>query len=167
MDTFSPATNVLPEDFNGTFYFTNASDEDFTARWGGKEYTYPAEKTTPMIIVDATPLEVQNIRKKFAKEFAEREFFKSEKAKQMTAVERTNGVPSLNSIHQANVYSDNELKSYIQQCLEPLPIAKPIVKDVVKESLEDKLSRDEDGEINTQIAVKGRPLTLKNKEKGA
>lgn len=164
MDQFS---TVLPEDFNGTFYFTNASDEDFTALWGGKAYTYPAKKTTPMIIYNATPLEVQNIRKKFAKEYAEREFFKSERAKQMTAVERTNGVPSLNSIHQANVYSDNELKAYIQQCLEPLEIAKPIVQEVVKENIEDRLTRDEDGEINTQIAVKGRPLRLKDKDNKA
>jgi len=166
-NTFS---NVLPEDFSGTFYFTNPSDEDITCFWGKKGYTYPAMKTVPMVIVDATPLEIQSIRKKFAKELAEREFFKSEKYEALRSSEGDkdkNGVihPLMGSFNQARQYSESDLTSYIQKCLDPLPLAKQVITQVVTEPIEEKLSRDEDGELNTQVAVKGKPLTLKNKER--
>lgn len=162
MDTF---TNVLPADFTGVFHFTNPSDEDFVGKWANKAYMYPALKTTPMVIMDATPLEIQNIRKKFAKELAEREFFKSERAKQMTSIERANNAPALNSIHQANVYSDSDLKEYIQKCLEPLPLAQQTITEIPRKNTEDTLSRDEDGELNTQPVTRQSGLTLKDKNK--
>jgi hypothetical protein len=61
---------VLPSDFDGIFRFTNWTDSDFTAKWDNIEYTFPAKKTTPIVIPNATPVEIQNIRKKFAKELA-------------------------------------------------------------------------------------------------
>ena len=68
---------VLPEDFDGTFRFTNPSEEDFIGEWGSKEYHFPAGKTVPMVMPEYSPIEIQHIRKKFAKNLAEREFYKS------------------------------------------------------------------------------------------
>lgn len=151
-----PFNNVLPEDFDGTFRFTNPTDEDFVGKWGGKSYTYPAMKTTPMIIIDATPLEVQNIRKKFAKELAEREFFKSQKAVTLTAAPG-----ALNSIHQANVYSETDLAPWIQKCLEALPIAKQVIVEAPKVDTEANLSRDEEGNFRTEPVTKNTSLRKK------
>jgi len=160
-----PIVTTLPEDFDGTFRFTNPSDEDFIGKWGGKAYTYPAMRTTPMIIVDATPLEIQSIRKKFAKELAEREFFKSDKATRLTAQEKNiDGTPRFNSFQQAGTYVLDDLKDYIQKCLEPLPLAKQTVVDSPKKNIEDDLTRDEDGELNTEVVRPRQALKLKNKE---
>jgi len=52
----------LPEDFTGVFYFTNWSNEDFVGKWGGKQYTFAAETTSPMVIPEHSPLEIQHIR---------------------------------------------------------------------------------------------------------
>lgn len=161
METF---VNVLPEDFDGTFRFTNPSGEDFTGKWGGKAYTYPAMKTTSMVIVDATPLEVQSIRKKFAKELAEREYFKSDKAQKAQASERNpDGSARFNSFQQGGQYGMDDLKDYIQKCLEPLPLAKQIITEVPRIDMEQKLSRDEEGELNTQVVKPRQELKLKNK----
>lgn len=160
-----PIVTTLPEDFDGNFYFTNWSEEDFTGKWGGKSYTYPASKTSKMIIVDATPLEIQSIRKKFAKEFAEREFFNSPEAKRMEAQEKNpDGTPRFNKFQQAAQYTMNDLKPYIQRCLEPLAIAPQVITTVEKENIEDKLSRDEDGELNTTVVRQRQPLKLKIKD---
>lgn len=150
---------TLPEDFDGTFKFTNPSDEDFVGRWGKKEYLYRASTTTPMQIWDATPLEIQSIRKKFAKELAEREFFKGKIARAMTEKPGT-----LNSIHQARTYSESDLKDLIQACLTPLPLAKQAVQEMQVDSLEDKLNRDEDGELVTEAISSKTSLRNKAKE---
>lgn len=160
---------MLPEDFDGTFKFSNWTDEDFEGRWGGMAYTYPANKRTPMVILNATPLEIQNIRKKFARELSEREFFKSKKYESLRSSEGMkdeNGVlkPNFQSITQARSYTDLDLKEYIQRCLEPLPAATQSVSEVPKVRVEDMLRRDEDGETHTQVAIKGRPLRLRDKE---
>ncbi len=147
---------VLPEDFDGVFRFTNWTEEDFLAKWDSREYRFPAKKRTPMVIINASPLEVQNIRKKFAKELAEREFFKSERAKAMTEKRG-----ELNSIHQANSYSLDDLQGYIQRCLEPLAIGKATVRQAPTDDLENKLSRDPDGEIVT--AAVDKKVSLREK----
>lgn len=161
--------NVLPENFTGVFYFTNPSEEDFTGFWGKRGYLYPAMKTTPMVIFDATPLEVQNIRKKFARELAEREFFKSDKAQKLQSQEiLADGTPRFKSFKNAALYTDSDLKEYIQRCLESLPLAQQTVVEVPTViDVEERMSVDDDGERNTQIAVKGRPLSLKDKESKA
>ena len=159
-----PVTNILPADFDGTFRFTNASEEDFTASWGGRNYTFPAMKTTPMIIMDASPVEIQNIRKKFARKWAEREFFKSEKYKRAISQERgQDGSARFNSFQQAGQYSDTDLEPYIQQCLTPLPTGALNITEAPIEDIESKLSRDPEGELNTTIASPGKPLKLKHK----
>ena len=123
-------STVLPKDFDGVFRFTNPSDEDFVFKWNKKVYLFPANKTTPMRILDATAIEIQEIRKRAAKQLAEREFYKSDRYKNLTVVERnSDGTPRLNSFQQGNVYSNDELKDYIQQCLTPLPEAVPLSAD--------------------------------------
>ena len=162
MEKFS---QVLPEDFDGVFKFTNWTDEEFTGRWGNKAYSYPAQKTTPMVIVDATPLEIQSIRKKFAKELAEREYFKSDKAKKLVASERNpDGSARFNSFQQAGQYSETDLKEYIQRCLEPLALAKQTISEVPTVNIEDKLSRDEDGQLNTEVVRPRQALKLKERK---
>lgn len=151
----------LPADFDGVFRFTNWTNEEFIGRWNGKAYTFPPLSTSPMIITDASPLEVQNIRKKFAKELAEREFFRSDKYKQLVSVERNGNGPALNSIHQANSYSTDDLGSMIQRGLEPLPIAQAEVSLVEKPDITEQLSKDEEGELRTQAVDK--KMSLKEK----
>ncbi len=111
-------SNVLPVDFDGVFRFTNASDREFKAKWGGVEYTFPAMSTSPMIISGATPEEVQHIRKKFAKDYAVREFYRSGRFQEL------DGQAPAGSGKTPALYTDEELRPYIQQCLEPLPVAR-------------------------------------------
>lgn len=124
--------NQLPSDFTGVFYFTNFTEEDFKAKWNSVEYTFPALKMTPLIIPGESPEGVQSIRKKFAKELAEREFYKSSKLK---SLESATPIGSVGSFHNANVYSPNDLEAYVQQCLAPLPMAQAEVKVIPKKEI--------------------------------
>lgn len=135
-------TNVLPADFDGVFRFTNFTDEDFKARWNSIEYTFPASKTTPMVIPGATPEEVQTIRKKFARELAEREFYKTPKFKLM------NDIP----VGQTPaIYTDSDLTPFIQRCLEPLPVAQATLKALPKDS-------NSNYSTNTRVLREGESL---------
>jgi hypothetical protein len=141
---------TLPEGFNGTFYFTNWTDEEFVGVWGKKEYVFPPKSTSPMIIPDQTQLEIQWIRKKFAKELAEKMFLNTDEWKKMFAREQDpQGMKRLSSIHQAASYSDDELTTLIQKCLEPLPVGEVKTKTVAYVPLEETLSTDEKGELST------------------
>ncbi len=145
----------LPEDFDGVFRFTNWSDEDFVGIWGGKKYIFPAQSTSPMIIPEHSPLEIQHIRKKFAKDLAEREFFKSPQYENIRLREGEKDdygmiKPRGQGMSHAGTYSIEQLTPYIQKCLEPLPVAKALVKMVEKVPLEDTLSRNNKGKLNTE-----------------
>ena len=142
-------TNTLPADFDGVFRFTNFSDRDFSARWNSIEYTFPALKTTPMIIPGCTPEEVQHIRKKFAKELALKEFQRSPKFIGMNDVP-PGGTPAL--------YTDSDLAPYIQRCLEPLPLAQAAIKKIPKDS-EANYRKDERGRNITKVVEKDESLT--------
>ena len=133
--------NVLPENFDGTFKFTNSTDSEFKAKWNSVEYTFPPMKTVPMIIANATPLEVQNIRKQFAKKLAEREWQKTSKFIGMEAQGKL-GVPAL--------YTDADLIPFIQRCLDPLPISRATI-EVVKNDIESKLTTDAKGRKRTRV----------------
>lgn len=153
---------MLPSDFDGTFRFTNWTTEDFIGKWGNKEYRFPAKTTSPIIMTNHTPLEIQSIRKKFAKDLAEREFFKSQAYAKLHGQERNpDGSVRLNGIHSAGTYSLETLTPFIQKCLEPLPIAKAIVTDAPKEKMEDKLSRGDDGTLNTEVIDQKKSLRKK------
>ena len=111
--------NILPVDFDGVFRFTNPTDREFKAKWNNVEYTFPAMKTSPMVISGASPEQTQYIRKKFARELAEREFFLSEEAKTMDAKN-----VGTNNFRTAITYTEENLKAYTQKCLEPLESAR-------------------------------------------
>lgn len=164
MENIMKYDSILPKDFDGTFRFTNWTSEDFVAKWGGKEYRFPAGTTSPILIADQTPLEIQQIRKKFAKDLATREFGKSAEYGRLVAQERnSDGTPRLNSMQMAGTYDVNVLAPYIQKCLEPLPISRAEVSIAPKEELEDKLSRDESGELNTIAVPKNGDLIEEKK----
>lgn len=153
--------NILPPDFDGVFRFSNPSEEDFLGTWNSKEYLFPAQTTTPMVIPEHSPLEIQHIRKKFAKDLAEREFYKSKSYKVMQGQEGKSGNRTLNSIHQAATYSLTDLEPYIQACLKPLTASTMTVKPVIKTALEDTLSRNESGELNTEVVDRKTSLRQK------
>jgi len=154
--------SVLPENFDGTFRFTNWTDEDFVAKYGSKEYHFPAKTTSPIVMTNQTPLEIQQIRKKFAKDLAEREFFKSENYNRLTAQERNNdGSPRLNSIQMAGTYSIESLTQFIQKCLEPLTPSMVTITDSDNTPLEEKLTKNDEGELNTMAIDKKTSLKKK------
>jgi hypothetical protein len=153
---------VLPENFDGTFRFTNWTDEDFVGVWGKKEYHFPANSTSPMIMPEHSPIEVQQIRKKFALDLAQKVFGSTEAYQKLMKQERNDdGSPRLNSIHGAGTYSIDQLAPYIKRCLEPLPVAKMTVAESKEIPMEDKLSRNDEGEINTQAVDKKISLRKK------
>ncbi len=142
--------SVLPSDFNGVFEFSNYSDEDFVGVWGGEAFTFPSHKRSPMIMTKYSPLEVQHIRKKFAKDLAEREFFKSREYRVLADQEGVPGHRTMNSFTHAAAYNLSDLAPFIQRALEALPNAKAEVSQAPKRELEKELSRNEDGELNTE-----------------
>lgn len=152
---------TLPPDFDGIFRFTNWSDEEFVGVWNKKEYHFPANATSPMIIPEHSPLEVQHIRKKFAKDLAEREFFKGKKYGVFKEQEAPQGVPRFNSIHQAATYTLSDLSEGIQKCLSPLEIKRAAVTVKQEIPLESKLTTNDEGELNTQAV--GTKTSLKER----
>lgn len=153
---------TLPENFNGMFNFSNPSDEDFVGVWNSREYLFKAGTTSAMVMPDHSPLEIQHIRKKFAKDLAEREFYKSKEYARFQLQERnTDGTPKLNSIHQAGTYSETELVGYIQMCLQPLPTSELLSKPVEKAPLEEKLHKDDSGKLVTEALDKNTSLRAK------
>lgn len=140
---------VLPADFDGVFRFTNFTDEVFEAKWNGIKYAFPALKTSPMIIPGCTPEEVQNIRKKFAKELAIREFYKTDKFKRLNN-EGKSGTPAL--------YTDSDLTPFIQRCLEPLPLQTAKAEVLPKQDIKEVMKKDEEGNLVTQVLDKKKSL---------
>jgi hypothetical protein len=131
----------LPDNFNGVFPFTNWRDTDFSAKWNNVQYDFPALKTSPMIIQGATPEEVQVIRKKFAKELAIEEWYKTEKFNRMN--DKSNGS------HPA-LYTDSDLEPFIQRCLEALPISQAKAKVLTRDS-EDNYRKNAKGKNVTKV----------------
>jgi len=138
MKSLKNEVEEYPSDFEGVFYFTNATDEDFVTLWNNKEYTYPAGSTVPMII-SGEPLEnIQQIRKYFAKRLAEREYFKS-KDFSKTRNGTVNASGGGNMV--ASMYDEALLQPWIDECLESRPRAKAVVKEVPAEKLNVKASK--------------------------
>lgn len=152
---------TLPADFTGVFYFTNPTKTDFVGKWGGKNYTYPAMTTSPMVIPEHSPLEIQHIRKKFAKDLAEREFFNSDSYELFRKQEGTPNNRTMSGIHQAAAYTINDLTPFIQKCLEPLPISKAFVEKAQTRDIESELHRDDEGELVTAAIDKKTSLREK------
>ncbi len=140
--------NVLPADFDGVFRFTNYTDKDFKARWNNIEYTFPANKRSPMVIPNATPEEVQHIRKKFAKELAVQQFYGTDKFKAQNVVP-PGGTPAL--------YTDSDLAPFVQRCLDPLPIAQAQAVVLPKDS-EENYKKNSRGRNVTKVLQEGESL---------
>lgn len=138
-----PSEPLTQEEFNGVFYFTNATNEDFRARWNNVEYLFPANKTSPLIIPTETSLGIQSIRKKFARELAEREFYKTPKFAYMNDRERG---------ERPALYTEADLEPFIQTCLKPLPVAIAKAQVVRDPRINDEVfSTDEDGDPRTRV----------------
>lgn len=133
--------SVLPKDFDGTFKFTNFTDSEFKAKWNSVEYTFLPLKTTPMIISNATPLEVQSIRKKFARELAIREWYKTPKFIGMNNI-TPGGTPAL--------YTESDIAPFVQRCLEPLPLAQAKI-EIIKKDEDSKFTVDQRGKKRTRV----------------
>jgi hypothetical protein len=118
----------LPKDFSGTLYFTNFSEEEFSAKWDNKLYTFPAKSTVRLFIPTASPIQTFNIRTMFAKQLADREFRKSKRAGELNL--KNQGVQSMSA---SLSYTENELDQYIKKCLDPLPRAEVKTEDVQPE----------------------------------
>ena len=134
----------INESFDGVFRFSNTSDEDFTVLWNNKEYTFPKNSCSPMLISGESPENVQEIRKKFAYKWAEREWYKGKDYKKMSAM--GGGLPPTRD--------DAVLDVLIQMCLNPLPIVPAIVTEAKQETRTFKGSKavGKDSNLNKEFA---------------
>lgn len=155
---------TLPENFDGNFYFTNSwEDEDFVGKWGSKEYVFPAHSTSKMLMPELSPLEVQQVRKKFAKDWAQLTFFKGKQYEHLRLREGVKDemgmiTPRGYGMSHAGTYSIDELTPYIQMCLAPLPTSQTITRAQTRVRLEEKLSTNEDGELNSAVIKTDKDL---------
>lgn len=124
-----PKTN--PNYLNGVFYFSNASDKDFVALWNNIEYTFPAMTCSPMLIADEPAANIQEIRKLFAKKWAQAQWYEGREYKKM--VKEGGRIPA---IPNEKVYDP-----LIQMCLNPLPIVEIKTSKAKKEKREYKGSK--------------------------
>lgn len=155
--------NALPVDWDGRFPFTNVSQEDFYFTWAKKQYLFPANKTIDMMKMgmNQTPVEVQQIRKFAAKQFAEREFFKGDSAKKMESIEKdTDGNSRLMNFQAARTYSDSDLRDLIQQCLTPLPEGKILAAEVMLRDTESEIHKDDETGQPVSSPVKNSSKSL-------
>lgn len=113
---------------DGVFYFTNPGllkDEnhkpaDFSVLWNNKEYTFQAKTTVPLVIAHEQPENIQSIRKKFAKKYAQAVFHQSKEYKDL--VKKGGLIP-------ATYDEDSSFKATIQACLTPLPKSQATIKE--------------------------------------
>lgn len=112
------------ENFSGVFEFTNASEEDFITLWNNKEYVFPANTTCPLIIPNESLENIQEIRKRFALKYAQREFAKS---KDGVKIEK-----EASKYFSPATYNEAIYQPYINQCLTPLPKSSAKIKDIPK-----------------------------------
>lgn len=145
--TLMKVESTLPEGFDGTFTFTNWSDEDFTGIYDKKEYTFPARTTSKMVMADFSPRQIQNIRKRFAQDLGEREFFKGQDYENLRAPEGTIGNRPFSSMNQGRAYTLDMLVPYIQKALEPLDEGRVRVQEQVGDALKESLRRDDKGRL--------------------
>ena len=123
---------------DGVFYFTNpglykmrnrdgVETKDFTALWNNKEYLFKEKTTTALVIANEPPENIQEIRKRFAKSYAQGWFHQTKRYRDM--VKAGKNLP-------ATYNEDTEFGEVIQACLTPLPKGQIEVKDLPRESEE-------------------------------
>jgi len=134
----------LDENFDGVFRFSNNSDEDFKVLWNNVEYTFPAKTRSPIIIPNESLENIQAIRKRFAYKWAEREWFKGAEYERMSKM--GNGLPPTRD--------DRMLEPLIQQCLDPLPLAKSTSKPGPKNEVKTRATKAVGPDDNLNEAFK-------------
>jgi hypothetical protein len=72
----------------------------------------------------------------------------------------------MSGIHQAATYTLDDLTPYIQDCLKPRELSKLSMKQVVRQPLEDKLHKDDDGKLISEVVDKKTSLVEKAKVNG-
>ena len=119
---------------DGVFYFTNPGliKQDgkalaFKPLWNNIEYTFEPNTTVPLIIQGEPPENIQSIRKKFAKKYAQAWFHTTKRYKEL--VKKGGYIP-------ATYDEDAEFKDVIQACLTPLPKSQAQVKPLPRDSEE-------------------------------
>lgn len=117
--------------FEGVFFFTNATDEDYSHLWNNKEYIFPKQTMCPMVIPTETLESIQEIRKRFAYDLAVREYYKTKEYVKNSKM--GNGLPPL--------FDEKVLQPWIDQCLSPLPKAMIKVKEGKKTKEKFKASK--------------------------
>lgn len=110
---------IIQDEFEGVFYFTNPTDEEFVALWNNKEYHFPPQSTVPLIIRNEPLENIQEIRKRFAYALAEKRWYQGEEYEKMKKM--GNGLPP--------VRDDKVLEPMIQECLKPLVRARAVVTE--------------------------------------
>lgn len=117
----------LTKDFSGVFNFTNPTDEDYVHLWNNKEYTFPANKTVPLIIANESLENIQEIRKRFAYDLSLREFYKGTLYSKLVnqGNKSAGGVPPL--------FDEKLLEPMIEMCLKPMPSGRASVKEIKKD----------------------------------
>ena len=135
---------VLDSDFDGVFRFSNNSDEDFVFLWNNVEYKFPAKTRSPMIIRNESPENVQEIRKKAAFKWAEKQWYKGDEYKRMSKMGA--GLPPTRD--------DKVLEPLIQMCLSPLPVAKATITEKPVKELKLKATKavGKDDNLNQTFA---------------
>jgi len=150
---------MLPENFDGIIRFTNWSDEDFVGKWNSKEYEFKANTTSPLFMVDQTPLEMLNICKKFALDLAVREWGKDKWYSDNLKRERNaDGSPRGYGMQGAATYTIDQLAPLIQKGLYIYSASKAKVQEALRPKLEDKLHTDDDGQIVTKAVKKNSSM---------
>lgn len=114
----------MENEFNGVFYFTNPTNEDYVHLWNNEEYTFPKMSTVPMIMPKESSENIQEIRKRFAYDLAVREFYNSAQYKKMSKM--GNGIPP--------TFDEKILEPMIEKCLMPLPKAKAKVRKIEEDA---------------------------------
>lgn len=122
----------MTEEFDGVLRFSNNSNEDFVVLWNNKEYTFPANTCSIMLIENETLEAMQEIRKKFAYKWAEREWFKGKEYKRLSKM--GGGLPPLRDDKTA-------LEPLVNMCLSPLPKGKVKTKKLPNEERSFKASK--------------------------
>lgn len=123
--------NEANSEFSGVFMFTNPMKRKWVHLWNNKEYSFEPESTSPLIIQNETLENIQEIRKRFAKDNAIERLYEGEKVyardgktvvfDYKKAKEMGNGIPP--------TFDEKILEPMIEECLKPFPIKKVGVKE--------------------------------------
>lgn len=120
---------------DGVFYFTNPGlvksrtkegdiTLDWKVLWNNREYTFTGKTTVPMVIAGEPPENIQNIRKLFAKKYAQAWFFQTKRYQDL--VKKGGYIP-------ATYDEDTEMKEVIQACLTSLPKSQAEIKEMPRD----------------------------------